>query len=216
MKRVDNEAGMRALPRSRMTQQRLGWAAVPAIVLAGCAASSPPPLLLHLPAGVPAAAAQAPVATATAAATTYQLMLPVRLPDYLDRAELLVPQGAVLSPMPGVRWAEPLREAVPRLLRADLAALLGPGRLWSAPLPPGVAAQRQLRVEITAFEADAARSLVRLRASWSDAATTATMAPTVQMTVIEVAATDNSAPALATAHRQVLWELARRIAATAR
>jgi uncharacterized lipoprotein YmbA len=198
-----------------MARQPLGWAATLAVLLGGCASSSPPPLLLHLPAVVPAAAVQKPAAPSAASATTYQLVLPVRLPDYLDRAELLVPQGAVLSPMPGVRWAEPLREAVPRLLRADLAALLGPGRLWSAPLPPGVVPQRQWRVEITAFEADTARSLVRLQASWSLADARGARPARVGAAEIEALAADGSAASLAVAHRVALRRLAERIAAAA-
>lgn len=46
----------------------------------------------------------------------------VQLPAYLDRELVLAGQGAgSLQALPEVRWAEPLAEAVPRLLRRDLA-----------------------------------------------------------------------------------------------
>ena len=59
----------------------------------------------------------------------------MRLPEVLERDALLMPQGqAGLEALQGHRWAEPLRDAVPRLLRQDLATLLGEARVWSAPI----------------------------------------------------------------------------------
>lgn len=213
MKRTDS----RRWPGASMRGGVASWlpALACALLLAGCL--SPIPQLLHLPTAVPAAAAQRPVPRGAppAAAATFQLMLPVRLPEYLDRPELLVPQGALLVPVPGVLWAEPLRDAVPRLLRADLAEMLGPGRLWSAPLPPGVAPQRQWRIEIAAFEADASRNLVRLQASWSLADARGTKPARFGEAAIEALASDGSAAALVTAHRVALRRLAERIVAGA-
>jgi hypothetical protein len=73
--------------------------------------------------------------------------------------------------LPGWRWAEPLRDAVPRLLRDDLARALGESRVWAAPSPPGLGPQRPLRLEVVLFQAELrqeppARS-VRLRARWT-------------------------------------------------
>lgn len=189
---------------------RLAWIVCGVALLSACGTPRPPAQLLHLAWTPPAAAA------ATASNSPgYQLMHPVRLPDYLDRDAIIVPQGApgtssaaLLAPIEGYRWAEPLREAVPRLLRADLAALLGSGRLWSAPLPPGVAPQRQWRVEIVSLEANAARTAVVLRASWTLADAAATGAARAQTIVIEAPSADSSAPALALAHRAAVLRLA--------
>ena len=53
---------------------------------------------------------------------------------------MLLRQGAAsLQPLGAARWAEPLRDAVPRLLRQDLATLLGPAQVWSAPPATGAA-----------------------------------------------------------------------------
>lgn len=188
----------------------LGAALASLAALAGCASSKPPPTLLHLPlvlAGVPAATPTSP-----APGPVYQLVLPVRMPEYLDRGEVLLPHGAALVPLPGYRWAEPLRDAVPRLLRADLSALLGPGRLWSAPLPPGVQPQRQWRVEIDAYGADAPVRAVRLHARWSLADAGGQVPARSGIVELAVPVAGEGAAAIAEAHRRALGELARALA----
>lgn len=196
---------------------RMVWIVCALALLSACGTPRPPAQLLHLGWTPPPAAG---VATPGA---TYQLMHPVRVPDYLDRDAMVVPQGApgsanaaLLAPIDGYRWAEPLRESVPRLLRADLAALLGSGRLWTAPLPPGVVPQRQWRVEIVSLEANAARSAVVLRASWTlaDAGGAASAARAHTIT-IEAPSSDSSAPALALAHRAAVLRLAEAMVAAA-
>lgn len=188
-----------------------------AATLAGCS-TSPPVQLYHLPAAAPQA-----VPAAAADGEVWQLMAPVRVPDYLDREALLLPQGRTgLRVLPGHRWAETLRDAVPRVLKQDLATLRGESRVWTTPLPPGVAATRQLRVELLAFEAEADRSAVQLQARWTlaDAAagatpsTSAATPPATYSTLIRVPADDASVDALVAAHRLALWQLAVRISAT--
>jgi len=92
----------------------------------------------------------------------------VQIPEYLDRSSIVVPTGSAgLSPLAGHRWAEPLKDAIPRILRQDLSALLGAQHVWAAPVPPGVVITRQLRLELLRFEASADRRQVRLQARWS-------------------------------------------------
>jgi len=182
--------------------------------LSGCA-SSPLPQLLRLRSEPPVPAPPAGAATVTVTVTViWQLMLPVRLPDYLNRDALLLPTGqSGLQALAGYRWAEPLADSLPRLLRADLAALLGEDRVWTAPLPPGLRVQRQLRVEVLAFEAAADRASVSLRARWSVADIAGSAAPRAEAATITVPSTGADADSLATAHRLALWRLAERIAA---
>jgi uncharacterized lipoprotein YmbA len=79
----------------------------------------------------------------------------VTLPGALDRDTLMVSSGAAgLQALAGHRWAEPLRDSIPRLLVADLAVLRGEGLVWRAPVPAGVAVARRLRVEIITLVAD--------------------------------------------------------------
>lgn len=193
------------------------------LVVAGCAGTSPVLQQWRLPNAVPGVAASlaTPAATATVSAPTavpavWQLMSPLQLPDYLDRDALLVPRGqAGLQPLPGHRWAEPLRESVPRLLQQDLGVLRGESAVWRAPLPAGVRVERQLRVELRVFEATADRSAVTLQARWSLADPAGGTAPQVLSTGLSVPVAGRDADALVAAHRVALWQLAERIAAGA-
>jgi uncharacterized protein len=188
-----------------------------AALLGACGSPGPSPQLYQLRATPPL-----PV---VAVATNQVLLLlsPVLLPEVLERDALLVPQGqAGVQALSGHRWAEPLRDAVPRLLRQDLAALLGDARVWSAPLPAGVVATRQLRVEVLALQANAARTAVTLQARWTLAAVAANTEaaaatpPRVQTSLIEVPSTGPEPDALVAAHRLALWRLAEQVAAALR
>ena len=186
------------------------------VLLSACASPAPPARLVQMRAATPVPVVPAAASNASDAAI-WQLMLPLRLPDYLDRDALLVPQGqAGLVPLPGQRWAEPLRDSVPRLLRADLATLLGEARVWSSPLPPGVAAQRQLRVDILAFESSADQRAVLLHARWSlvdPRSSGSTLALRAERFELSVPLDGTGADSLVAAHRLALWRLAERIAA---
>lgn len=194
--------------------RRLALAALGGL-LAACGTPLPPITLVRLPVEPPApAAAAAPPLTASAA--QWQLMAPVLLPGHLDRDALLVPQGAAgLQPLGGARWAEPLRDAVPRLLRQDLSRRLGQP-LWSAPLPPGLAITQQLRIEIAALDVGADGRSVSTTARWSVADAKAAVPPRLFEASFSTPAAGADAGALATAHRAALWELAGRIAASLR
>lgn len=207
----------------RLTQERRlsalhGWrrrvaAAVLPLLVAACASPLPPIQLLRLSAEAPAATGF--VAPRPDPAVSWQLMPPVSLPGHLDRDALLVPLGgAGVQPLGGARWAEPLRDAAPRLLRLDLERRLGQP-LWSAPLPPGVAITHQLRVDIAAFDVGADGRSVSLRARWSVADVRGAAPPRLHETSFAAAAAGADADALAAAHRLALWELAGRIAAEA-
>lgn len=166
--------------------------------LAGCA-SGPPPRLYQL-------RAEPPVAVqAVASAQVLQLMA-VRLPEVLEQTGLLVPQGqGGVQVLADHRWAEPLRDAAPRLLLQDLARLLGPERVWSAPLPLGVVVTVPLRVEITTLQARADRAAVQLQAR-------VTLGVRVLMVSLEAPSSGPEPDALVAAHRLALWRLAEQIA----
>jgi uncharacterized protein len=202
-------------------QVRRAWAWRCALALCGatllvaCAGTSAPIQLYHLRAAAPVALPTLPAAPT--ASGIWQLATPVRVPDYLDRDAVLVPQGqAGLQALPGQRWAEPLRESVPRLLRADLAQLLGEAQVWSAPVPANVSVTKLLRVELLALEANAERNAVTLRARWSisDPSNRAGSAPPqVQSAVFNVPSGSADVDSLVAAHRLALWRLAERIVA---
>ena len=211
--------------------RRLLPALVMAALLGACASSPLPPLHLHslgslaVPPMTPASTApSAPITPTTPAAapsSTWQL-LAVQLPAYLDRDALLVPAASGgLQALANERWAEPLRDALPRLLRDDLARLRGAASVWAAPLPPGLLVQRQLRVELLALDVLPGRSAVRLRARWwlADVVTATSSTSTSPLPVLGEAdlqanAAGTDATALVAAHRALLWQLAQRISAS--
>lgn len=199
--------------RARSARGSLAMAAVLAALLAGCASPLPPVTWLRLPAEAPGSD-ESPAAPVTR--EVWQLMAPVGLPGHLDRDALLVGSGgASLQPLGGVRWAEPLRDVVPRLLRQDLTRAWG-APVWAAPLPPGVRPTRQLRVEFSALDVTADGRGVQLRARWSLADALGATPPQVGEAAFVTAASGPDADALATAHRRALQQLAQRIVAAAR
>ncbi len=192
-------------------------------LLAGCTASAPTNVQMFRlgtmpPLATPATTTTPPVPAAGAevstAAPNWQLMQPVVVPAYLDRDALLLPQGpGGLLALSGQRWAEPLRDSVPRALRQDLATLLGEARVWTTPLPAGVVIARQLRVELLALEATPDRSAVLLRARWSIADAAGAAPPRAESVSLTVPSAAPDLDSLVAAHRLALWRLAERIAA---
>ena len=184
--------------------------------LVACASPAPAPQLyaLHL-APRPAALAAAATPPPAQANGTWQL-LAVRLPEYLDRDALLLPLGdGSLQPQAGHRWAEPLRDAVPRLLGEDLGRLRGAAGLWTAPPPAGVVIARQLRVDLLALDVLPGLAAVRLQARWSLVDPSARSPAQLGRADIETASAGPGPAALVAAQRAALWQLAQRIAAQA-
>lgn len=215
---MNREATM-PLPMPSVTgrpQRRWLWSSAVFLVLsllAACSSTPLPPLQLYRMAVT--APLPVPAMAAGADASVWQLLGPVRLPGYLERDAILVPQGqAGLQALPGQRWAEPLHESVPRLLREDLALLRGRSQVWATPLPSGVVVQRQLRVELQALEASADRSHVQLHAQWSLSDPSGKQPPRVGSAQLSAAVAGPSVDALVAAHRRVLWQLATEISQT--
>jgi uncharacterized lipoprotein YmbA len=204
----------RCAGRTRCTRREAGAAVllVPlALILGGCVTRTPQPAptLYRLPIASPVNVGPIHVPSGW----VWQIVGTPRVPEYLDRDALLMPHGdAGLRPLPGHRWAEPLRESVPRVLRHDLAALLGADRVWSAPLPPGVTVTRQLRLELQGLEATPDRRAVRLRARWTVIDPSGQTPPAADQADLTVPTAGTDPDHLVSAHRLALWRLAERIA----
>jgi uncharacterized protein len=195
------------------------------LALAGCTGLAGPPLpapqWVRLPAlpALPALQLSRPVA---ASSQVWQLLGAITLPGHLDQDALLLPAAGSatrLVPHPGFRWAEPLRDAVPRLLRQDLQQALG-APLWTSPLPPGLVPTRQLRLEILALDAQdsATGPGVAAQARWAlaGAGLVARQGEIGFVQPVEAvprgAGGIDRADALVQAHREALAGLARRLA----
>lgn len=184
------------------------WVGSIVVLLQACGTPSPPARLVHLPTALPAGV----IAPAPVDRGHWQLLLPVRVPEYLDRDALLLPQGqAGLQALPGWRWAEPLRESVPRVLREDLASLLGASRVWSSPLPAGVTVRHQVRIELLAFEPSNDRRELLLRARCVVLDASGTSPPRAESISVRVPLAAEDGDALAAAHRLAMWRLAQRV-----
>lgn len=180
-----------------------------ALALGACAGPTAPTRWYALRGDPP----QAAPATPAVDGAVWELSRSVRLPGGLDRDTLVVESGAAgLQPLVGHRWAEPLRDSVPRVLLQDLVTLRGPGRVWASPAPAGVTVTRRLTVEVLVLQADAERRRLRLKARWwfEDAVNAAAL-PQLGEADLAIDIADSSIDALAAAHRLALWRLAERL-----
>lgn len=157
-------------------------AALLAGAVSGCASPPPAPPLLDL-AGAVAPPASAPQRRPANAAMAWRLAEPLGLPAALDREAVMVsPEPGRLQAWQGLRWSEPLRDTLPRLLADDLARARGAPVLRSrsagaATLAPDAPV---LHVELVRWEASMTEQAVRLQAHWwlePASASTAASAP---------------------------------------
>jgi hypothetical protein len=197
------------------------------VPLAGCGTSPLPPLVLvRLP--LDAAPGSDVPATTRAGSATVELLGRGRiLPGHLDRDAVLVAAGpGRLEPLAGLRWSEPLRDVVPRLLRADLSRLLRQP-VVAAPAARDAAHVLRLEVEIAALDLGVDARTLEVRAAWQwrkrasgDGAGSGLPDAAQRQEVswsepVDHAGATPLADAVALAHRNALAQLARRIAASA-
>ncbi|MGM9481889.1 PqiC family protein [Roseateles sp. NT4] len=186
-----------------------------AAALTGCATRDTPPRRLYGLTGAPAL----PPGTQPGQDNRAWVLSPqIALPELLDRDEMLVAEGSAgLRPWPEARWAEPLREALPRLLAEDLGRLRQPYPVALAAAPDRDAESLRLLVQVDEWLArpDGAGLQLTLRARWRWAAlhaptgTALPAAGAVELTLPCAAQAD----ALADAHRRSVMQLAARIVA---
>jgi len=125
-----------------------------AATLAGCG-SSPPTRYFVLSAQPPAQPpATAPAAGGMAAPRLTIAVGSVKLPDVLDRVQLVHRSGANTLDIDGSNlWAEPLDELMRRILAEDLSARL-PGATVFTAARPIAAVDRTVIVEVSRFETE--------------------------------------------------------------
>jgi uncharacterized protein len=183
-------------------------------VLAACSSTSAPLRWYRLPSEPPAGvAAPRLAADASSGAAVWELVPGLPMPELLGRDTLLVEEGeAGIRLLHGHRWAEPLRDALPRLLRDDLARVV-PG-LWTGPAAPNVATAGRVQVELLALQGSLPRRQVALAARWVVTPAGASAAARAWRADETVPWTDASTESLVVAQRVAMWRLAQRIAAS--
>jgi uncharacterized lipoprotein YmbA len=134
----------------------------------------------------------------------------VRLPDALDRPEVVRRVAASVDTSERDRWAAPLAELMRRVLGEDLTVRLPPGMV--APPGPAGADTRRLIVDVEDFAADAEGHVV-LAAAWTLLGAEVAPSPALRGTErIEIDGAPGY-PAQAAGMSRALGELADRIAA---
>ena len=108
------------------------------VLVAGCAINAPRETFYTLdaavvaPAGASAsgAAASSAAASGAAASTLTVFVEPARVPELVDRPQMIVSTGdAQVVPLEQQRWAEPLRSQIARVVALDLARVLPSARV---------------------------------------------------------------------------------------
>lgn len=182
---------MRPAPRVGITSLALAFAA--------CASS--PATLVTLPAPPPPEANRA-VAQSSG---TSVLLRPVVLPGYLDNYPVVTGRtGGTLIVSKDTEWAEPLRDAVARVLRDALSRRLGASRVLIA--GDGRIPDADLSTEFLAL--DPQQSTLRLDAKWTFSCTAGRRRSHAGRTVLEVPIDGTTPAAVAAATAEALGRLA--------
>lgn len=194
--------------RRRVLGQAAAGSLAFAFGFAGCR-TSPPTRWYALPTAWDELAA-----SHAAAEAVWELSPRIALPGALDRDTVQVARDRTgFEPLAGHRWAEPLRDALPRVLLHDLRRLRGDDRVWPAPAPPGVAPARRLHVELQALHGEAEGRTLHCQARWWCVPLDTTGPPRTRVARFAVDRGGDSVDALVVAHRRALWQLAQRIVA---
>lgn len=206
-----------ALPLSWPLPRRDALLLLAAAALAGCATRITPPRRLYGLTGMPPLPDDARPGQDDRA---WVLSPQIALPELLDRAEILVAEGSAgLRPWPEARWAEPLRDALPRVLAEDLARLRQPYPVALGGTKQVDASIESLRLVVQVDEwlarEDGTGLQLHLRARWHWAALNApagTALPAAGRADLSLACAAD-ADALAGAYRRSVVLLAARIVA---
>lgn len=133
-----------------------------ALLMAGCARTSPVTYYQ-----LTAIDADRPAAIASAIGDLVIGIGPVRLPELLDRPQIVIRTGSNrLQLAEGRRWAESLSENITRVLRENLAARLATERIVYYPWSRAAAVDYQIVIEILRFEGEGYNE-AHLEAIWS-------------------------------------------------
>jgi len=138
---------------------------------------------------------------------------PVRLPDYLDRNQMVRLRDETSIEVDEFnRWGGDLARNIQDVLAENLSRLLGSQEVVTHPWSSTLALPLQLVIDIRRFDLDAASQVV-LDLQWRLIRNDGRQPPVIRNEHIVVPAGDGSPAAQVKAMNQALAELARRIAA---
>ena len=106
--------------------------------------------------------AQAPEASVAGGAKRIGIM-PVRMPDYLERPELILREGPEIVPRPFSAWATPLDEALPQVLAQNLTRIAPGYEVAVFPWARSFTPLHRVRVQIERFEVEGGEAVLHAR-----------------------------------------------------
>ena len=178
------------------------------IASAGCFRRSDP-VILH------ALRPLSPARDGAAAATPALEVMPVRLPEALQRTQLVTEAApGVLSISERHRWANGLEKDVQRVLAENLSALLGNDAVVAFPDGERVKAAWRLELDVQRLDGRPG-GVLALRATWMLVPARGGVAALRRRVSLDEPVGGSGLEALAAAHDRVLDRLSREIAATA-
>lgn len=194
-----------------MTERMSLWRRMAAggmlLVLAGCVSPSPKAAFYSLAAGDETAPAAAAAETAPSIG-----VVPVVLPGYLNRPQMVVRRGATIEFDEFHRWAGNLQRDFSQVLVADLARALASERVALYPLAADLAPAYRVAVDVDRFDGNPEQG-VTLSGRWTLAEAATRKVLLVQQVGIVEPVTGEGMAALAEAHGRALDLLAQTIAA---
>lgn len=182
------------------------WHPVPVLFLAACVGCLGPQVVLHT---LQPMRQEGPGPARPGLALE---VLPVRLPDLLQRPQMVMERSGALGLSETQRWGNPLDQDMQRVLVANLGLLLGSGAVVPSPYGARVAAAYRLEVVVQTCAPQAGGTLA-FEAVWMVTRPGAAPAVLLRRTALREALADPGPEALAAAHSRVLEALSREIAA---
>lgn len=182
------------------------------MAIAGCA-GAPSPRTNFYSLSVEAAPARSESATGVETAPVARVVLVSRvaIPGIVDRPQIVSRTASnSVEIFDFHRWAEPLQEAIPRVIAGNLAQQLGPGHAVSASIMPGLPPDVRIAIDVQKFEATIGTG-VAVEALWS--VRPATGGARVGRSMVEEPAAEAGHTGIAAAYSRALAAVARDIAA---
>jgi uncharacterized lipoprotein YmbA len=107
-----------------------------------------------------------PAGVVSAPASFSVAVTPVTLPEFVDRPQLVITTaGSRVNMLETHRWAEPLKNAIPRLLADNISHILGTNRVSSYPQSASHDADYRITADFLHFESSA--DAVTVEAIWN-------------------------------------------------
>jgi uncharacterized protein len=176
-----------------------------AAALLGCGTSPQAKFYTLNPAGGPATAnTAAPIVVAIGA---------ISLPDLVDRPQIVTTAGANQVTMNEfARWAEPLRDAIPRIVADNLTQMLNGASVYVYPQSAGVKADYKLLINVQQFDS-ALGNAATLVVLWNVQSVKSGETKSGRAIIREATGGDKGYDALVAAHSRALTAVSRDIAA---